>query len=286
MARVPDRTPAHLLRFLGHLLRRSATPAQPTWPESLVPSSGRVYIVADGLGSRSTPFRSYTPWLELLRPIILQAEPDAVPVGLSYVEPGEGYGPASTEISLLFDVPRLFAPYAPTLTRQTTYVGFSLGASLLTLGLGASFPQSRSVPQVIHNVRVPALILVQPALALQEPYIEAAKVFAKEPDGLAAPIQELLDLGESLRERFVQASESVAGSGTKVVLLYWPGDQFIAYPSQLMRDIRRAGVILRRLTLPSSQTADAYEQFQQHTNVAPHPRTLNGLRLVLARLIN
>lgn len=273
-----------VIEFAAGRFLRKLRPAA-AWKESILPPSGILYLAADGLGSSSTSqeFSKVTPWIEVVKPIIEEVDPRAAAYGFSYYRPGFHYGPENTLISLLVDTPTLFQSYASSFdTNQViTYLGFSLGASLLTLGLGQfiiGLGQQTIAGQI--SKFVPALIMVQPAIALADSYVEAAKKVDERK--LRGPLAEFLTDGTLVQSRFMECVQAMVSGGVKVYMIYWERDQFIAYPQTVLDRMRQLKVVFRPLHLNLPVTTDPFKQFQQHCDVAHHDETRKEIRAVLA----
>lgn len=275
-----------IIRILFSLLRRRSGYEGKLWLESDFSRSrfGFTCLVADGLASSSTPsaLRDYTPLLDILRPTISNAMPNAILRAFSYSHPGVHYGPPNTDVALLFETSRLFRPYAPTLQpeQQVIYIGFSMGADLLALGLGerlARFKQTS--PDSSSALFVPALILLQPALALGVPYLRAAQ----EMDVQSVPpvITAFLQYGSLLQDRLVDSLRMIISAGTQVFMIYWPEDQFTAYLPELRNRLGGIGVLPKPFSFTPDPQQDA---FTQHCQVASQLALRQKLSIVLGRV--
>lgn len=278
---MPDDSPAtRIIRILLRWLRRRSDYRGEPWPGSNFPSAGSIYLVSDGLASSSTPSPQYTPWLDHLRNTIESIAPNSIVRGFSYSRPGVHYGPPATDMALLNYSSHRFRPYAPALDpqQQVTYAGFSLGASLFALGLGEYLKEVRQ-PGAHLSVGqfVPALLMVQPALALAETYIEAAKDF----DELPAVIEEFMIHGSSVQQQLLDSIQTIIAGGTRVFLVYWPRDEFTVYPPTLMNNLENLGVSLRPVSLSGTPVGDP---FAQHCRIAGDPSILAELRNIIEML--
>lgn len=279
-----EATERRIIRILLCLLRRRSGYEGKPWLESDFPHSGFTCLVADGLASSSTPspLRHFVPLLDVLGPTIRDAMPIAIRRGFSYSQPGLHYGPPNTDISLLFETSRLFRPYAPTLQpeQQVIYIGFSMGADLLALGLGERLAQFQQTPPGSSTAPfVPALILLQPALALGISYLKAAQ----ELDVQSIPpiITAFIQYGSLLKDRLVDSLQTIISCGTQVFMIYWPEDQFAVYPTELRTRLEGTGVSLKPFSFTPDPQQDA---FTQHCQVASQLALRHELSIVLGRV--
>src|SRR4051794_2955562 len=92
-------------------LARSDPRDRTIWPAGRLPD--QIFVVADGFATRSTPERTYQPWLRRVLPTVRAVAPYASIRGFSYSAPGHHYSAQHTNISLLASSPIVVAPYAP-----------------------------------------------------------------------------------------------------------------------------------------------------------------------------
>ncbi len=249
-----------------------SAPPEPTknWLQGALPSKGRCCLVADGLGTRSSPSNTFIPLLDNLTPSIQRANPTLDPRGFSYNFPWH-YSPSHTNVSLLYSAETLVSAYKPSEELSITYLTFSLAGPLFSLGLSSCLqteqPNSASLPT--------SLILLQPAFHIGENGIAAYKAAGLE----ITPIEELLDPKLRLLDRVIGSLITIIAHGTPVRMLYWPGDTFVDYPQWLLDRLGRAGVVLTclQLSFPPRRT----RPFQRHSDVARHGQVHRLLEHIL-----
>lgn len=284
MSRNPNPNPnaraSRIIRILLRLLQRRYGFYGESWPESIMPPSGEVHVVVDGLASTSSNSGSYVPWFDQVAGSIEHLASNGVVIGFSYSQPGRHYGPPETNIALLTYAEQLFRPYVPTLEhgQKVTYIGFSLGASLIAIGLGAFLEQIEQEADRRLGDSVPALIMVQPALALGEAYLEAAQSADEE---LPAVIGEFSLIGEKVQTRLVTCLAAIVGAGIPVFLVHWPGDRFAIYPEELMAQIQSVGVT--RVPVTPHDIPDG-DEFLQHCRIAGDPSILLEIQRIIGEI--
>jgi len=271
-----------LIRLLYRLISRDTRHSGEDWPRSVLPLLGHTYVVADGLGTYSHQTLTPTggqlvPWLEIIEPLIQQADPAANICGFSYTSPGKHYGPVSTDVPLRGRGQVVFRPYAPTsaTTQHIIYVGFSRGAVLLPLGLCA-MPAGRVEPLADS---VPAIVLIQPAVELQAAYLPTTEDYTVAQ--VPASANELLIDGALLRAEFTDCLGGAIAGGVKVFVRYWPHDRFLAYPDDFIERLRATGVDVDTIDIPPTPGVNP---FIEHARVSENPATLQQLQSILQQL--
>lgn len=267
--------------MLTWLVARRSQYGGTSWPDSLCASAGDIVLVADGMGSCSYPTLGRRPYLSEITTLIQSARPGTTGCGFSYVGPGLHYDPRNTDVTLLGDSARLFAPYQPTsgTRRRLSYVGFSLGGTLSLLGFAASLATNNATPIPPGMDTVSGLVLVQPALALTPTYLAAARSASAQV--LPAPIVELMLLGPAVHQQVTRAVATILAAGVPIHCLYWDADRFLSYPPALLSGLQAMGVLMHPLQISTDLTTDP---FVEHCRVAAHPVTLNALSQALASL--
>lgn len=233
------RTPRDILRALRSILGRESERVNEHWPDGCLPP-GDAIVIADGLASRSYSLGEWTSWLEILRPLLAPGIA-ATTRGFSYSLPCAHYGPKSTDrtIDSAIVMSQNYVRFGES-HAATTYVGFSLGAALLLVGVGERLEAVRGD----YAALIPCVILLQPALAIHDEYADAAQAMLEDGEDVPAILVELLESEDETQDRMVQAARALVNAGTRVVIIYWAGDEFLAYPTVLLQRLSDAGVTI------------------------------------------
>lgn len=241
---------------------------QEAWIEGAAPTSGPSFVVLDGFFSRSYPGRKppYKLLLESFRPAIVETVSVANIHGFSFLGTSQHYPRIATEIDLPGGIAETFDPYRPRSGAEITYVGYSIGGLVATVGLG-QFVRASVVPLASLPSLVPRLVLCQPAFDL-------ASVVRSQIGPEEVPVPKTLLHMDLYRERLLteidESLQAIVNAGIDVRVLLWSGDKFIDYGEDVLAIFRRAGIKPRRVPLPRF-VPKATNPFHAHCLV-PHQR--------------
>lgn len=282
MPRFDGRDPFRVIRTLVFLIRRKGPLPGEDWQAGVLEPDGLTFLAIDGLGTSSyaehVALRDFVPWIEEARFVALASNNTANLRGLSYSGYRKHYAPNHTDITLTGRAADIFEPFAPSFTQpqRVVYIGFSLGGSVAGFGLARLVRARRqTVLQTEPNAK-PSLVLVQPALALSVEYEKALESAGAL--GMPAVMRELLDLGDDVRQQFLDGVRDCIEAGINVALLYWPHDRMLVYPAEFRAALEQMGVPIHPLDyLPDPRGND----FAEHANVSRHDRTFAALAEIL-----
>lgn len=233
MADVPSDASAgwvgRIFRDAAQVLRREERQQGPLgeWAQGATPGSGPSIVILDGYLSRSeaSRFPPFTPLLVPFGQLVAEVAPGAAIHGFSYYKAGRHYARAHTQISPLLHPNELFAAYAPRADTAITYLAYSLGGLVATLGLGSRFDEPEFAASFVPAM-APRLVLCQPAFALA-PDIEAD--IAREPGAASRTLLHMSLFRNELLMRLGAALRTIVGHGVDVQVLVWTSDQFLSY---------------------------------------------------------
>lgn len=259
---------ARLLRFkMNQIDPRTGA----LWGKGAIPD--QLLVVADGLATSSALQPNYQPWLHHLHPTVRPVLPFASVRGLSYSAAGYHYLARDTNIALLEESDQLFAPYAPQ-TLPVTYLAFSLGCPLLTLGLADWLRNGQQDLKVL----VRQVILLQPALTLHDTFRDAVRRLTSAPQ----PLVDLSEAPDTVATNFFAALHTIRQSipTAPVTMIYWPGDKFLTYDEALLKQFRASDIALVEVNdvrFPAQMT----NAFEQHAVVIGQRKMRWAIRSVL-----
>ncbi len=206
-----------------------------TWPESSMPRSQPVNVIADGLGS------TYTRdiWFTHFKSYLAEQRVTKTAVGFSYREPGLPYRGIDTDVEI--DSPDSEVkcrPYLPSPEQEIAYFCFSFAAPLWTIEL-AKWTRDPSSSGSLQNLK--GVVLVQPALEVAYLFVNE---FLQTPGAVPLIIQQLKDpiIVEDLATKFLAAVEELAQKKVPIHLLYWPYDTITLFPNRFFRRLGSFGV--------------------------------------------
>lgn len=269
-------------RYVSVLSQRGVGKPRHEWPDGQLPN--RIYTVVDGFLTQSTPVSWFRPWIEALTspidatppfPGLRKIDAPAIIRGFSYFATGKHYFPVDTTQGITVAVERFSNDYGPRLLPMT-YLAFSLGGVVATLGLAASIA---SQP---HNAAlVEALILVQPAF---RPSREFGGVLPASLISLVmrSSAPETISGNAVLDDVLAKLATITNKYRIPVYLLYWPGDQIVLFEESLLEQLRNAGVVIAP-PLQNLQFPGRNNVFQEHCDIAGHESMLNTIAELLRR---
>lgn len=296
---------------LNRLSQREKHFPSANWLEGILP----LHIIADGFASSSASIGWAKHWLYALMPQLHEVYPCLPCVGFSYsLTPGRNYPPLRTRISFAAS-PHLVNPYLPKEYMNVTYHAFSLAGPIFLLGLSdwlrnvpiSSFTSPTPAASETSDATADAptetqsaseatpdysqtLILVQPAFLLPESIIYAVDSMNNAPGAIATLATSSRkfwglphDPGDHSAD-FLDRIESairLITSRIKVKMLYWPGDEFITYDTNLINRLTIAGIEPQRVDLAFSASS-AKRPFHRHCLVAHQPEMLEAIMISVA----
>lgn len=268
----------HDINRLVLLDRNHPVPEHEQWKQGAAPTSGPSFLVADGYLSRSAPGGKprYRPLIELIGAELRAAQPAWPVYGLSYRNPLRHYVRQDTQFNPMIESGQKFRPYLPNEGCHVTYIGYSLGALTILLGLDHALSvEGFSIKQLAE--RCPRIVLCQPAIALGP---DVQRQLART--GRAAPVT-LLAMARG-RARILANVERVidrlTAHGIRVAVVAWQADRFIDLSLDLTNRLQNRGANVWPVTI-SHFTPLAKNPFIEHCYVPTQEPFLDRIREIL-----